>query len=247
MKSLLIFPRNGNALEALDCVGNRFELLGFVDDTPEKQGRDAYGHTVHSRAALDAFPDAFVLAVPGSAETFLARHAIIDGLGVGAERFVNLIHPSARVSPLATLGHNVLIMAGVVITSNAIIGNHVCILPNSVVHHDVVIGDWSLVGSNVTIAGAAVIGDGLGGVGRAFAVDVGAPDRGPLGRQAQGGRPADARRRAGHQRGLVAVAMGEVGVVERISGGVRHGGSLGGGTGTGSHSVGVRRAAPLAP
>lgn len=159
MKSLLIFPRNGNALEALDCVGNRFELLGFVDDTPEKQGRDAYGHTVHSRAALDAFPDAFVLAVPGSAETFLARHAIIDGLGIGAERFVNLIHPSARVSPLATLGHNVLIMAGVVITSNAIIGNHVCILPNSVVHHDAVIGDWSLVGSNVTIAGAAVIGE----------------------------------------------------------------------------------------
>jgi hypothetical protein len=43
---LLIFPYNGNGLEALDCLGDQFEFIGFVDDTPEKQGVTKYGHKV---------------------------------------------------------------------------------------------------------------------------------------------------------------------------------------------------------
>ena len=74
------------------------------------------------------------------------------------DRFATVIHPSARISPLARIGRNVLIMAGVVVTSNAIIGDHVCILPNTVIHHDVVVGDWTLIGSNVSIAGHVRLG-----------------------------------------------------------------------------------------
>lgn len=157
MKPLLVFPCNGNALEALDCLADRYALIGFVDDAPAKQGRDFHGHRVFSRHALQAFPDALVLAVPGNPETFAARRDLIGSLEVHPDRFVSVVHPSARVSPLAIVGRNVLLMAGVVITSNGIIGDHVCILPNSVVHHDVVIGDGSLIGSNVTLAGGVCI------------------------------------------------------------------------------------------
>jgi hypothetical protein len=38
VRPLLIFPCNGNGLKALDCLGDANELIGFVDDTPEKQG-----------------------------------------------------------------------------------------------------------------------------------------------------------------------------------------------------------------
>ena len=154
---LLIFPCNGNALEALDCIGNAYRFIGFVDDTPQKQESGSYGYSVLGRDALRQFPDAQVLAVPGSAVTYRARKELIQSLGLSADRFAQVIHPAASVSPLASIGHNVLIMAGVVITSNAIIGSHVCILPNTVIHHDVQIGDWGLVGSNVTIAGSTVI------------------------------------------------------------------------------------------
>jgi sugar O-acyltransferase (sialic acid O-acetyltransferase NeuD family) len=157
-KPLLIFPCNGNGLEALDCLGSSYECIGFIDDTPEKRGANLYGHPVFSRAALGEFPDAEVLAVPGGPSSFRSRANVIDGLGIDAARWATVIHPHARVSPLARVGRNVLIMAGVVVTSNAVIGDHVCILPNTVVHHDVVIGAWSLVGSNVTMAGSAVIG-----------------------------------------------------------------------------------------
>ena len=158
-KPLLIFPFNGNALEALDCLGNAFQLLGFVDDTPEKQGTRAHGPRVFSRAALGQWPEAQVLAVPGGPASFRSRRGVIEGLGIERGRFARVIHPTARVSSLATIGHNVLIMAGVVITSNAVIGDHVCVLPNTVIHHDACIGAWSLVGSNVTVAGNTLVGE----------------------------------------------------------------------------------------
>jgi sugar O-acyltransferase (sialic acid O-acetyltransferase NeuD family) len=154
---LLIFPYNGNGIEALDCIGSTYRVVGFVDDTAEKRGIDSNGYSVFDRDAFMQFPDAYVLAVPGSPASYQSRMETIRSLGIPKERFASVIHPAARVSPLATLGHNVLIMAGVVITSNAMIGSHVCILPNTVIHHDVEVGDWSLVGSNVTIAGSTVI------------------------------------------------------------------------------------------
>lgn len=157
-KPLLIFPRNGNGIEALDCLGDAYKCVGFIDDTPDKQGA-VYGYSVRGREALQERPDAHVLAVPGSALSYQSRAQIIFDLGIDDRRYATVIHPAARISPQAVIGYNVLIMAGVVITSNAVIGNHVCILPNTVIHHDVSIGAWTLLGSNVTIAGNTIVGE----------------------------------------------------------------------------------------
>lgn len=156
---LLIFPYNGNGLEALDCLGDAFRCVAFVDDTPEKQGWNAHGHRVVGRQALADHPEALVLAVPGSPTSYRDRRGVIAGLAVPPDRFARVIHPRACLSPLATLGRNVVVMAGAVITSNAVIGDHVVIMPNTVVHHDVVVGAWSLIGASVTIAGGTTIGE----------------------------------------------------------------------------------------
>lgn len=157
MEKLILFPYNGNALEAVDCLAGQFELLGFIDDQKEKQGIQPNGDKVFSREALAQFPQAKILAVPGSASSYLQRKNIIAGLAVAPERWVTVIHPSARVSKRAQIGRNVLIMAGVVVTSNARIGDHVCILPNTVIHHDVVIEDFVIIGAKVVIAGFSKI------------------------------------------------------------------------------------------
>jgi sugar O-acyltransferase (sialic acid O-acetyltransferase NeuD family) len=157
-RPLLIFPCNGNAIEALDCLGETYRCVAFVDDAAQKQGTETHGHPVLARSALAERPDAFVLAVPGSPTSYRNRRQVVESLQVSAQRFARVIHPTARISPLAVIGQNVLIMAGVVITSNAIVGSHVCVLPNTVIHHDAVVEDWSLVGSNVTIAGGTTIG-----------------------------------------------------------------------------------------
>lgn len=158
---LLIFPCNGNGAEALDCVGSRFGALAFVDDDAEKQRSETrFGVPVYPRGALATHAGAQVLAVPGSPRTFRTRRDVISGLGVEHERFATVIHPAANVSPRARIGRNVLLMAGVVVTSGATIGDHVCVLPNTVVHHDATIGDWTLVGAGVCIAGGTRVGLG---------------------------------------------------------------------------------------
>ena len=158
-RPLLIFPCNGNGIEALHCLGQDHRMVGFVDDTPAKCAAPAHGHAVMSRGALDEWPEALVLAVPGGPNSYRSRAELIRGLNLDDDRWARVIHPTACISPLARIGCNVLIMAGVVITSNAVIGDHVCVLPNTVIHHDARIGDWSLVGSNVTVAGSTVVGE----------------------------------------------------------------------------------------
>lgn len=158
MKQLLIFPYNGNALEAMDCIDGQYELIGFIDDTKEKQGPTKYGVSVFDRSALDTFKDAKVLAVPGSPASYKKRAEHIASLGIDRERFATVVHPRATLGKSVKLGTNCLLMAGVVLTSNAIIGDHVCILPNTVVHHDAVVNDYTLIGCNVAIAGGTTIG-----------------------------------------------------------------------------------------
>jgi sugar O-acyltransferase (sialic acid O-acetyltransferase NeuD family) len=156
---LLIFPFNGNGIEALDCLSDQFECIGFVDDTKEKQGnKNKFGISVFDRSAFDKYREALVLAVPGSPSSFLQRDEIIENLKLSFDRFVKVIHPRASISSLSTIGFNTLIMENVVIKATASVGNHVCVLPNSVVHHDSKVGDFTLIGANVTIAGYTTIG-----------------------------------------------------------------------------------------
>jgi UDP-perosamine 4-acetyltransferase len=157
-KKLLIFPYNGNGIEALDCIlEEEYDFIGFIDDSLDKLiGK--HPHDVFNRDILNQQPETFVLAVPGSPSSYLKREQFIQSLGINKERFITLIHPTASIGKGVKIGFNTLIMAGVVLTSNAIVGNHVCILPNTVIHHDCLINDYSLIGSNVVVAGGTVLG-----------------------------------------------------------------------------------------
>jgi sugar O-acyltransferase (sialic acid O-acetyltransferase NeuD family) len=160
MTPLLIFPCGGNSIEALDCIDeSKYRVIGFVDDNPEKIGKKYFDIEVFDRTAFECFPDAKVLACIGSPYNFKKRGEIIASLGVAKERFVNIIHPSAKVSKFATIGTNCLIMAGVVISANAKIGDNVIILPNSVVHHDVVIKNNVFIAGGVVICGGVIINE----------------------------------------------------------------------------------------
>lgn len=156
-KKLVIFPFNGNGREALDCIPwEDYEFVGFIDDDPQK--RSAH-YEIFSREILQQYQELQLLAVPGSAASFGKRKDIIHSLGIANNsRFITAIHPHAAIGRNVQIGHNCLIMAGVVLTSNARIHNHVCVLPNSVIHHDAVVDEFTLIGSNVVVAGGTSIG-----------------------------------------------------------------------------------------
>jgi sugar O-acyltransferase (sialic acid O-acetyltransferase NeuD family) len=158
MEDLLLFPCNGNAAEALDSLDGSLNPIGFVDDNPAKIGTMFLGLPVFGRGAILKFPLAKILAVPGSPKSFIRRSLDIADLNVPTERFATVVHPRASISAHATLGTNILVMAGTVVTSNATVQDHVIILPNSVIHHDVQIGTHTIVCAGVVIAGAVSIG-----------------------------------------------------------------------------------------
>ncbi|MCI0570214.1 MAG: NeuD/PglB/VioB family sugar acetyltransferase [Myxococcaceae bacterium] len=164
MNDLVLFPFNGNAREALAVIDaiNRvrptWKVLGFVDDDPALAGRELYGHRVLGGSrCLNEFPEARVLAVPGRPESYASRDGVIRKLALPPERFATLVHPSAEVGPGSVLGHNTLVMAGVVITVDVVIGNHCVVLPNTVISHDVRVGDFCLIGSNVSFSGGVQV------------------------------------------------------------------------------------------
>lgn len=157
-KKLLIFPYSGTGVEALNAISGEYDLLGFIDDDPGKQGAGSHGWPVYGRSVLQSHMDSSILIVPGSSASYLRREELISSFKIDRDHLAVLIHPRACVSPLAQLGVNVLIMAGVVITSDARIGNHVCVLPNTVIHHGVQIEDYALIGANVTLAGDVRVG-----------------------------------------------------------------------------------------
>lgn len=158
---LLIFPCNGNAREAVDALGDEFHLLGFVDDEPVKSWPSAWElgpWAVMDRSGLSRHPRAHVLAVPGSEKSYLQRRAVIESLGIADDRWATVIHPRASVSPRATIGRNVLVMAGAVICADAVVGDHVVVLPQAVIHHDCQVGDFTLVCSGTVLAGGVHVG-----------------------------------------------------------------------------------------
>ncbi|MCH4822755.1 acetyltransferase [Gramella lutea] len=155
-EKLVIFPFNGNGLEALDCLDpGKFDFIGFIDDDSNKKSDE---FQIFSRGILQKNPDLRILAVPGGPESFIRRKEIISSLRINEERFVTVVHPSASIGRNVSLGRNCLIMSGVVLTSNSIIEDHVCILPNSIIHHDSRIGSYTLIGSKVVIAGSTSVG-----------------------------------------------------------------------------------------
>ena len=155
---LYIFPFNGNGIEALDCIDpHEYEFMGFIDDDPVKLAA-SHPWPVLGRSILQTDTGSRVLAVPGGPLSFRKRKEHIDSLQLPAIRMATVIHPSASIGRGVQVGINCLVMAGVVITSNAVLEDHVCILPNSVVHHDSRIGAYTLMGSLVSVAGGTRIG-----------------------------------------------------------------------------------------
>lgn len=155
-RKLVVFPFNGNGIEALDCINPEvYEVIGFIDDDREKCSST---YEIFQRSIVDKYEELFVLAVPGSPSSFRERARNISSLNLNPGRFITAVHPRASIGRNVSLGYNCLIMAGAVLTSNAIIQNHVCILPNAVIHHDVTVNDYTLIGSNVVVAGGTSIG-----------------------------------------------------------------------------------------
>jgi sugar O-acyltransferase (sialic acid O-acetyltransferase NeuD family) len=166
-KKVVIMGTSGNCIDMLDtiaCINDEagesvYECAGFLDDNSATHGTTRHGVRVlgplsHAAELRDCW---FVNGI-GSPATFTRKDAIIARAAVPPERFITLIHPSARISRTAQIGPGTVIFENVAVTSNVVIGSHVIILPNSVISHDAVVGDYTCITGGVCISGGTQVG-----------------------------------------------------------------------------------------
>ena len=160
MKPLVIICASGFAKEAA-FLAQRLgrNVLGFLDDTPEKQGTKVQALPV--LGTIDQwteYPDAeFVVAIgsPRGRQSIVARMCE----GNNQPNFATLIDPSVIKGDDVTIGKGSIICAGVILTVNIQLGDHVILNINTTVGHDTQIDNFVTVAPLVAVSGNIHLGD----------------------------------------------------------------------------------------
>jgi sugar O-acyltransferase (sialic acid O-acetyltransferase NeuD family) len=166
-KKIIILGTGGNCIDILDALHDIndargravYQCIGFLDDNEQKWGMELHGIKVLGPlASAQDYHDCFFVNGIGSPENFWRKQEIIAKTMIPLEQFETIIHPTANVSRLSTLGRDVMIFQHVTITSNTSIGDHIIVLPNTVISHDDRIGDYSCIAGGVCLSGYVDIG-----------------------------------------------------------------------------------------
>lgn len=150
---IIVIGASGFALEAAwladECGHN---VIGFLDDAPEKQGTTILGKPVLGNIEhWVKFKDNHFIVAIGSPRT--RNSAVKKMQSYGQPMFTSLIHPSVKKSNHIIIGDGTLICAGCILTVNINIGEHCIININSTVGHEVKIGSFSTIAPIVAISG----------------------------------------------------------------------------------------------
>jgi len=136
------------------------EIVGIADDRSETIGTVISGVRVVGSVlpTVERSQADLVIAVAESAQ----RRGVVARLrsaGVGEERFASVVDRTVRNPGGCALGVGAIVLAGVVITADAVVGDHVVMMPGVVITHDCRIGNSVTFAAGVTLGGGVVIGD----------------------------------------------------------------------------------------
>jgi sugar O-acyltransferase (sialic acid O-acetyltransferase NeuD family) len=159
MSRLVILGAGGIAIVAAEIARSRgFDVVGFLDDSPEKRGTLFCGAPV--LGDFNMLSDLRHL-VPQAAVAFsncrgrlnVAHNALSYGFSLP-----NLIHPSAIISQHANLEHGSIIMPGVIVNAGAHIGSNTILNTAASVDHECRIGDGVHIGPGARLSGLVTVG-----------------------------------------------------------------------------------------
>ena len=160
--NLVIIGASGLAREVYDlaniCFADTadFTIKGFLSDGPSTIFEMGYPPVLSKVADYQIEDgDVFFCAI-GKVEDRKKTVEIIRSKG---GEFVNLIHPTAIISPSAKIGSGVAIKAFCSIASDVKIGNYTYLQSSVIMGHDVSIGDFCQVNSFSFFAGCVQVGD----------------------------------------------------------------------------------------
>ena len=159
---IIVIGAGGHAVvvaDALLSVGAT--VLGFTDTRAELAGSQICG--------LPVLGNDEVLATRTSQNVNLAnglggtgknapRRAVQQRLESEGWHFIGVQHPSAIVSPFATIGDAVQLLVGCVVQARARLGDGCIVNSAAIVEHDVELGEFAHVAPGAIVCGAARVG-----------------------------------------------------------------------------------------
>lgn len=157
MKRVLIIGSGGHAKVAADiALEMGHEVVGFLDDAPERRGANVLGFSVLGEIAeWERFPaDAIALGIGANT----ARHRLM--LDLPTLPWLTLIHPRATVSRFAQIGEGAMLAFGSCVGPDSIIGRGAIVNTCASVDHDCRVHDFAHVAVGATLAGAVTVEEG---------------------------------------------------------------------------------------
>jgi len=156
--NLVIWGTGGHAKVVLDiarAVGTAGRIV-FVDDDAAKAGSSISDcQILGGPEALDSFRGQAIVIAVGQNRSRARCFGIARAKGL---RPITLVHPTAIVSPSATLGIGSVVMPGAIVNAGAVVGDNCIVNTGAVVEHDCRIGDHVHVSPRAVLGGAVTVG-----------------------------------------------------------------------------------------
>lgn len=160
---LIVLGAGGHAkvlIDALRLAGRR--ILFTVDADPARHGGSVAGVSVRGGddVVLAHAPETVLLVHGlGSTRQCEDRRRLFERMKQRGYRFASVVHPSAVVSPSASLGEGVQVLAGAVVQPGAALEDDVIVNTNASVDHDCQVGRHSHVGPGACLGGGVRVGE----------------------------------------------------------------------------------------
>lgn len=147
---MILYGASGHAKVIIDILETNGQKIDFiVDDNPALT--ELLGYEV--RRNTGEYDEAIISI--GSCEI---RKKVVESLQVN--KYLTSVHPSAVVSPRATIDEGTVVMQGAIVQSCAKIGKHCIVNTGASVDHDCEIGDYVHVAPHTTLLGGVKVGEG---------------------------------------------------------------------------------------
>ncbi|MEL7565453.1 MAG: acetyltransferase [Dehalobacterium sp.] len=137
-----------------------WNLLGFIDETPTKQGTKI--NDILVLGGFDWFEKrskkniSAVCAIGNPKDKFM----LIKRISMYKINYPNLIHSSVKLNKFVEIGYGNIICCNSFISVNTKIGNFVTISPGCGIGHDAIIDDYTTLYWSITLAGNVRICEG---------------------------------------------------------------------------------------
>ncbi len=147
-------------IEDINKAHPTYELLGYLDDDPKKQGQEYNGYPclgpISRLSELNREGDVWAAA---ATQDSAFRRKFVASMS-DFENWETLIHPSVHMADTSAVGKGCIICANSNISVNTVIGDHCILNLGTTIGHDCIIGDYVSFMSGSVISGHVSIAEG---------------------------------------------------------------------------------------